>query len=67
MPDALGVPRRVEDSFRQRSGNLPAETQLLLLVAAADPTGDVELLWRAAAHLGITREAVAPAETAGLV
>ncbi|TYT22557.1 helix-turn-helix transcriptional regulator, partial [Luteimonas viscosa] len=47
--------------------SLPAETQLLLLVAAADPTGDVALLWRAAAHLGIARETVAPAESAGLV
>src|SRR5690606_38169869 len=34
---------------------------------AADPTGDVALLWQAAAHLGIDRKAVAPAETAGLV
>src|SRR5690606_34828445 len=67
LPDVLSVPRRVEDSFRQRSGSLPADTQLLLLVAAADPTGDVALLWRAAAHLGIAREMVAPAETAGLV
>lgn len=67
LPDVLSVPRRVEESFRQRSGSLPADTQLLLLVAAADPTGDVELLWKAAAHLGIARETVAPAETAGLV
>lgn len=67
LPDVLSVPRRVEDSFRQRSGNLPADTQLLLLVAAADPTGDLELLWQAAAHLGIAREMVAPAESAGLV
>lgn len=67
LPDVPTVPRRVEDSFRRRSGDLPAETQLLLLVAAADPTGDVALLWQAAAHLGIAREAVAAAETAGLV
>lgn len=67
LPDMPSVPRRIEDSFRQRSGNLPAETQLLLLVAAADPTGDVALLWQAASHLGIVREMVAPAETAGLV
>ena len=67
LPNVLSVPRRIEDSFRQRSGSLPADTQLLLLVAAADPTGDVALLWQAAANLGITREAVVPAETAGLV
>jgi DNA-binding CsgD family transcriptional regulator len=67
LPRLLSVPRRVEESFRQRSGSLPADTQCLLLVAAADPTGDVALLWQAAAHLGIDREALAPAETAGLV
>ncbi|WP_219339792.1 ATP-binding protein [Luteimonas salinisoli] len=67
LPDVLSVPRRVEESFRQRSDGLPADTQLLLLVAAADPTGDVALLWQAAEHLGIAREALAPAETAGLV
>lgn len=67
LPNVLSVPRRVEDSFQQRSGSLPADTQLLLLVAAADPTGDVALLWQAAAQLGIAREMLAPAETAGLV
>jgi len=67
LPDALSVPRRVEESFRQRSASLPAETQLLLLVAAADPTGDVALLCQASAHLGIAGEMLAPAETAGLV
>jgi DNA-binding CsgD family transcriptional regulator len=67
LPDALSVPHRVEDEFRRRSGSLPADTQLLLLVAAADPTGNVELLWRAAAHLGIARESAAPAEAAGLL
>jgi hypothetical protein len=39
----------------------------LLLIAAADPTGDPALLWRAAAHLGITGEAAAPAAEAGLI
>jgi DNA-binding CsgD family transcriptional regulator len=67
LPGALSVPRRIEESFLQRSGSLPADTQLLLLVAAADPTGDVALLWHAAGHLGLSREAMSPAETAGLV
>lgn len=66
-PDALSVPRRIEDSFRQRSRNLPNETQLLLLLAAAEPTGDAALLWRAAEVLGIDPESVTPAETAGLL
>lgn len=67
LPDALAVPHRVEESFRRRSGSLPPETQLLLLVAASEPTGDVALLWRAAAQLGLAREAATPAEVAGLL
>ena len=60
LPDVVSVPRRVEDGFRRRSGSLPPDTQLLLVVAAAEPTGDAALLWRAAAELGIAREAAAP-------
>ncbi|WP_329249988.1 AAA family ATPase [Actinoallomurus sp. NBC_01490] len=67
LPDALSVPRRIEDSFQRRSGSLPAETQSLLLVAAAEPLGDTSLLWRAAEHLGIGAEAATPAVTAGLL
>ncbi|PZG07011.1 helix-turn-helix transcriptional regulator [Nonomuraea aridisoli] len=67
LPDALGVPRRVEESFRRRSGSLPDDTQLLLLVAAAEPVGDAALLWRAAEHLSIGAEAAGPAEAAGLL
>jgi DNA-binding CsgD family transcriptional regulator len=46
---------------------LPAGTRQLLLLAAADPTGDPALLWRAAARLGITAEAAVPAAEAGLI
>ncbi|TWF79266.1 regulatory LuxR family protein [Pseudonocardia hierapolitana] len=67
LPDALTVPDRVEESFRQRSESLPTATRLLLLTAAADPTGDTALLLRAAAHLGIGADAAAPAEEAGLL
>jgi DNA-binding CsgD family transcriptional regulator len=66
-PDVMSVPRRIEGSFQRRSSSLPAETQQLMLVAAAEPTGDANLLWRAASYLGIDREAAAPAETAGLL
>ncbi|MCZ7424198.1 hypothetical protein O7607_00495 [Micromonospora sp. WMMA1949] len=66
LPDALSVPRRLEESFRRRSASLPPQTQLLL-VAAPEPTGDVALLWHAAARLGLAREATTPAEVAGLL
>ncbi|SEE73532.1 ATP-binding protein [Jiangella alba] len=67
LPDVLGAPRRVELSFQDRFSGLPVETQVLMLAAAAEPTGEVALLWRAAAQLGIAREAAAPAEAAGLL
>jgi len=67
LPDSTDVPRRIEDSFQRRSGNLPTETQLLLLVAAAEPTGDAALLWRAISQLGIARDASAAAEAVGLL
>ena len=67
LPGVLAVPRRVEDGFRRRSAGLPSDTRKLLLVAAAEPTGEAALLWRAAAQWGIGREAVAPAEAAGLL
>jgi DNA-binding CsgD family transcriptional regulator len=67
LPDAVSVPRRVEDFYERRSGSLPLETQLLLLVAAAEPTGEVALLWRAAERLGLPPDAAAPAEAAGLM
>jgi hypothetical protein len=46
---------------------MPAETQVLLLAAAADPTGDPALLWRAGEFLGFGVGAAAPAEAEGLL
>lgn len=66
-PHLVDVPLRVEEMFRRRSARLPPDAQLLLLVAAAESTGDIDLLWRAAAELQIARDAAADAETAGLV
>jgi DNA-binding CsgD family transcriptional regulator len=64
---ALPLPSRIEESFRQRVERLPADSQRLLLVAAAEPTGDPTLLWRAADQLGVTPEAAGPAEAAGMI
>jgi DNA-binding CsgD family transcriptional regulator len=66
LPGALPLPRRIEESFRQRVDALPAETRLLLLLAAADPTGDPVLVWRAAELLGIGAAATWPTIQAGL-
>jgi DNA-binding CsgD family transcriptional regulator len=67
LPDALPVPDRIEAGYRERLAGLPAETQRLLLVAAAEPLGEPALLWRAAELLGIGTEAAAPAEASGLL
>jgi DNA-binding CsgD family transcriptional regulator/tetratricopeptide (TPR) repeat protein len=60
LPQALSVPGRVEESFVRRVQALPAPTRLLLTIAAADPTGDPALVWRAAGRLGIPAAAAAP-------
>src|SRR6202035_3893368 len=62
-----GVPGRIEESFRHRVEVLPAATQRLMLVAAAEPAGEPALVWRAAERLGIEDEAVAAAADGGLV
>ena len=66
FPGAAPISRRVEDSFRRRVQALPDQSRRLLMVAAADPTGDPGLVWRAAGLLGIGADAAAAAE-AGLV
>jgi hypothetical protein len=67
MPNTQPLSSRIEESFLRRLQALRADTQLLLLVAAAEPVGDPALLWRAAGRLGIAYEALAPAATAGLL
>ena len=66
LPGALPLTGRIEDSFRRRIDALPAQARRLLLLAAADPTGDPVLVWRAAGRLGIGAEAAGPAAEAGL-
>jgi DNA-binding CsgD family transcriptional regulator len=63
----LTMPARMERTFKARLDSLPAATRRLLLLAAADPTGDAVLLWSAANHVGIGPDAAAPAEASGLV
>jgi len=67
LPGALPLSGRIEESFRLRIEALAAETRRLLQLAAADPSGDPSLVWRAAGRLGIPLQAAAPAAEAGLV
>ncbi|MFI0353261.1 ATP-binding protein [Actinomadura sp. 9N407] len=48
------LPGRIEQSFLSRIEDLPEQTRLLLLLAAAEPTGDPSLVWHAAERLGIS-------------
>ena len=67
VPDARPLADRLERSFLSRVRSLPPDSQRLLLTAAAEPYGDVSLLWRATNRLGLGPEAAAPAEEEGLI
>ncbi len=67
LPGAAPLAGRIEDSFARQLDALPETTRRLLQLAAADPSGDRSLVWRAAGRLGIPVRAGAPATEAGLV
>jgi DNA-binding CsgD family transcriptional regulator/tetratricopeptide (TPR) repeat protein len=67
LPALRAVSGRLEDGFRRRLADLPAATQRFVTVAAAEPTGDPALVWRAAARLRLRAEDGSPAVEAGLV
>jgi hypothetical protein len=60
------LPGQIEDCFRRRMEALPDQSRRLLQLAAADPTGDPSLMWRAAERLGLPVQAAGPAVEAGL-
>lgn len=64
---AVRLSGSIEENFRQRISAMPEPTRNLLLVAAAEPTGDPALIWSAAARLEIGADAAAPAVDEGLV
>ena len=66
LPDA-GVPAQIEDHYLRRIRSLPAPTQRLMLLAAADSVGDATTVWRAAKTLGIRADAAAPAASERLL
>jgi hypothetical protein len=52
LPATVPLPGRIEDSFRRQLEALPEQTRRLLALAAADPSGDPLLVWRAAGGWG---------------
>jgi DNA-binding CsgD family transcriptional regulator len=66
IPRGTAAAGTVEEDFGRRVAALPEESRRLLLVAAADPTGDSALVWRTAQRLGIPPTAAVAATDKGL-
>src|SRR6478672_4611007 len=64
---ATSLSGRIEESYLKRLEALPVDARRMLVVAAAEPTGDPALLWRAGERLGVNATALEPAESAGLL
>jgi DNA-binding CsgD family transcriptional regulator len=63
----LPISTSVGEAFLRRSGSLPEDTRRMLVVAAAAGGGRLSTLGLAASSLGLSVDALAPAESAGLV
>jgi DNA-binding CsgD family transcriptional regulator len=66
-PRPLALGRRLEEHFMGHVRSLPIEAQMMLLLVAADSTGDAAVVWKAASVLGVNPEAAETAEGAGLL
>ncbi|MFJ8625928.1 AAA family ATPase [Kitasatospora sp. NPDC093550] len=66
-PDGLPLTSRLLIAFHGQVTGLPGATQTLLLVAAAEERGELDVVLPAAAALGVTAEHLTPAEESGLV
>jgi DNA-binding CsgD family transcriptional regulator len=53
LPSTVPLSAGIEEGYLRRLARLPQDARRLLLIAAADPTGDPALVWRAAERLGI--------------
>ncbi|MFJ8636896.1 AAA family ATPase [Streptomyces sp. NPDC093568] len=68
LPAGLSSPAgRIQESFQDHIRRLPEATRAMLLVAAADDTGDLDLVLRASTRFGARLEDLEPAERATLV
>src|SRR5487761_188100 len=66
LGSAVPLDGRIEESFGRQLEMLPAQTRRLLQLAAADPSGEPVLVWRAGGRLPIGAGAAGPAAEAGL-
>jgi len=56
LSDRASLSTRIEQTFARRVERMPAATQRLLLIAAAEPIGDPQLLFEAADRMGLDGE-----------
>ncbi len=66
-PNEMTRTSQIEASFREQVAELPISTRRFLTVAAAEPTGDPVIVWRAAGGLGVSPLDAIPAIDAGLI
>jgi DNA-binding CsgD family transcriptional regulator/tetratricopeptide (TPR) repeat protein len=67
FPAPLPLPRRLQQTYYRQVAALPGPTRTFLLVAAAEETGDLGLVRRAAQALGVPATASDAAERSGLI
>jgi DNA-binding CsgD family transcriptional regulator len=67
FPGNQPVAGKIEQSYAQRLLQLPTDTRMLVVMAAAEPLGDSGLLRRAAEILGFDVGEIEPAVDAGLL
>ena len=66
VSSAVPLDGRIEESFGRQLAALPVQSLRLVQLAAADPSGDAVLVWRAAGLLAIGAGAAGQAAEAGL-
>jgi DNA-binding CsgD family transcriptional regulator len=64
---AVPLSTSIEESFTRRLATLPGDARRLLLIAAADPTGDAAVVWRAARELEISESIAETVEAEDLL
>ena len=67
LPDVRELSAHIEDQYVRRIRELPEPTRQLMLLAAAEPLGDAELVLRAGRKHAIAPDALKPAEAAELL
>lgn len=67
LPATLPLTDRLREAFAGRIRSMPDATRMLLVVAAAHDTGELDVVLRAGARLGAAPGDLEPAERSGLV